>query len=176
MVRNPPPIYLGLGNVNSLPQNYFPFFFVIILQTPANSVWWGMNITDLELEILSLHNGLSFRPTLDKIRRIGELLTEAKRKIAKREWPTWVRKLGIHPRNDQIYRQVAKEAKTNPDSFSGHLTLQAFLRTIRQAKAAGRKTEMEERRRAAIRANPPLDTDYQVHHADCRSFPWPRLT
>ena len=125
------------------------------------------------MEIRSLHNGLTFRPTLETICRIGERLIVAKRHVPKKEWDAWLRKLGIHTRNDQIYRQVAKIAKTNPDSFCGHVTLKEFLRTIRRAKSAGRAAEMEERRRAAIRANPPNDSMYQVHHADCRTFTWP---
>jgi hypothetical protein len=127
-----------------------------------------MNLANLETEILTLHNGLTFRPTLETMQRIGELLTDAKRRVPHGGWLSWVRKIGLQPRIAQVYVQVSKAQQVS--HLPEYVTVNGFLGVIQAAKSAGRAAEMEERRQAAIRANPPIASNYQVHHHDCRTF------
>lgn len=137
-------------------------------QTPNNVC---VNLQRLELEILEILNRINLRKTVDEVAKAGERLAEAKRQLSQGEWLPWLHRMGLKKRNAQIYMQVAEA--WDGDAQSAALSINAFLRIIRKAKSAGHYAEMEERRRAAIAANPPIDSMYQVHHHDCRTFPWP---
>ena len=53
----------------------------------------------LESEILQHIDGLTLRPTLEKVCRIGRLLTEAKALVPYGEWTRWVWRVGLSLRS-----------------------------------------------------------------------------
>jgi hypothetical protein len=129
-----------------------------------------MDLARLEREILTLHNGLSLRPTVETAMKIGDLLMSAKEQVEHGKWRTWVRRVGIAPRTAQVYIQVAKAHDSAPD---GRISLNAFLSMIRSVKRAVRAEERREAREAAIAAAPPAEERFRVECSDCRKFRWP---
>ncbi len=57
----------------------------------------------LEAEIPQQIDGLTLRPTLEKVCRIGGLLSDAKSLVAYGDWTRWVRRLGLSLRTSQLY-------------------------------------------------------------------------
>jgi hypothetical protein len=121
---------------------------------------------DLEMEILQLHNGLSLRPTLDTVARIGEKLQQAKELVPHGQWIAWLCRCRIKPRMAQLMMQVSRE-----DPPEGAMGLDRFLRTIRIAKRAIAHEALDARQEAARGKMPP---GCRVVRADCRRYNWPR--
>ncbi len=104
-----------------------------------------MNLRDLELKILELHNAFNLRTTAERAIEIGLLLLEAKRELGHGNYLPWLGKLGIRRSTAHSYTQVAS-ANVQP---TGHLTLDGLLRIIRVGRRAERGRE---RRRLAMQA------------------------
>ncbi len=125
----------------------------------------------LEADILELQDRLTLRPVLNLACKMGECLIEAKKLLPHGQWLPWLHRVGMRPRTAQVYMQVAKAQEP---VHSERLSLDGFLRIIRQARRAARRQTLEESRRAAADADLPLERQYQVVHADCRKYEWPR--
>ena len=95
----------------------------------------------LETDVLALHGGVSFRPTLEHFARIGELLVEAKKMVVHGEWMQWLRRVGLT-------RQSANDYVTVFDNIdkvrhAGHLKMKQFLEFVRGGSALGNSGKSE---------------------------------
>lgn len=123
-------------------------------------------LDSIESEIKDLHAGLNLRSTVDRARRIGELLLRAKRLLGHGNYLPWLRTLAINLRTARVYTQVAMGCPKVQSAAP--LTIADALTIIREGKFEERRQAREE----AV-ADHPARVLAEVHHADCRTHPWP---
>lgn len=97
-----------------------------------------MQMPDIESEVLTLHDALNVRTTVDKARRIGELLLEVKRRLGHGEFLPWLKRVGMKARTAQTYVQVAK-APIAPGS--AHLSIDRLLQVVRNGRKVQRRDD-----------------------------------
>jgi hypothetical protein len=126
----------------------------------------------IEAKIGRLLGGLSLRPTLKTVSKVGGLLIRAKSLVRHGEWYACLARLKLRPRAAQVWMQVARQQDGDSDEV---LTLTDFLHIMRQARVSSlRSAEEEERRQlAAVGAALPDDKTYRLVAADCRRYRWP---
>lgn len=117
----------------------------------------------LETRIITLHGGLSLRPTLERAAEIGELLREAKESVAHGEFQNWCRRLPFSSRTAQVYMRAAK-AQATADLPDG-LTLDRFLRLISK-RCPVEVPDADES---------PAIAECCVVARDCREYEWPQV-
>src|SRR5262245_44930156 len=128
----------------------------------------------LEEEILRQVEGLTLRPTLGRVCRLGGLLAEAKALVPYGDWTPWVRRVGLSLRTSQLYVQAFAHAEeAQYISSTKRMTLVDFLAHIRRAKQAAARAIIADRRQQALVAPDRHGGRYRVVRRDCRAYRWP---
>jgi hypothetical protein len=162
------------GSENNLPLEAVVGHVAWWRRFKARDLGTPRTVEDIEREILALHRGLNFGPTLATFVRIGRLLLELKRRVRHGEWEKHLRsfgkRAGIKLRELQIYMQCAKAQ--HAALLREHVSIRGFLAAVKNSKRAARAQERREAREAVMAAATP-DERYRLVHADCRTFEWP---
>ena len=79
-----------------------------------------MELRQIELEVLAIHGSINLRPTIDKARRLGELLIEAKARLPHGHYLSWLARVGMNRKTAHVYVLVA-QAKCLVNEPFGHL-------------------------------------------------------
>jgi hypothetical protein len=138
-----------------------------------------MNLDSLAVKIAQLHHAIGLRPTLERAAEIGELLAQARSELPYGKWLPWLRDHlpGIKPRMAQIYIQLhAADAKVDNAKQVSHLSINNFLRVLRDANAAAKQAERRDLRAALANqaSSDSQDEHIQLHCANCRRYRWPQ--
>jgi hypothetical protein len=123
-----------------------------------------MTLTEIQSEIVSIHAQLSLRASTLQARRIGELLTAAKRKLRHGQFEGWLRQLKIAKTTAHDYRCVF--LGWGKVRSAEHLGLTEFLQIYRRGKRAERR---EHRNSLARLANDP-GIDPGIRCCDCLTW------
>ena len=100
-----------------------------------------MDLRHIELEVLAIHGSINLRPTIDKARRLGELLTEAKEHLPHGHYLSWLARVGVNRKTADVYVLVARAPNV---SSARHLGIWELADTLRRGKSQLRKDQAAE--------------------------------
>ena len=95
------------------------------------------SLREIEQEVLTLHNAINVRGTVERAKRIGALLLAAKSRLPHGGYLPWLTKLGLNRKTAHDYIVIAKAPNVRQ---AGHLGIGAVLTLLR----AGRRTDRQE--------------------------------
>src|SRR4051812_19340829 len=75
----------------------------------------GMDLSQIERELLEIHDSLNVRTTALKARRRGLLLEEVRNRLGHGQWGKWLKRIGLGRTTAQSYRQVAAHFEEHPE-------------------------------------------------------------
>jgi hypothetical protein len=129
-----------------------------------------MTLQEIERKVLSLHNRLNMRTTVEEAANIGELLAEARKLLQYGQWLPWLKRVGMGARTAQIYLQVFHGVQCEGNSHS-FMTISNFIYFLREGRRVHTREQRREARRLAMSEYGP--GKYKVVTADCRRYKWP---
>jgi hypothetical protein len=132
-----------------------------------------MTLKQIEREVRSVGGRLSVRGGFVEACRIGELLFEAKKRLGHGRYGPWLKSVGVHRRNAQIYVKVAASPlwhqwsrNANPNSHLPPFTLADGLQVIRDGERNQRKSK---RVMDAVAGHGlPNEPDFRIEEGDFR--------
>lgn len=128
-----------------------------------------MKISVIERQLSELLPTLNLRPTLERAAAVGKLLVAARGQLAHGEFRPWLASVGLKKSSAANYMAVAS---ANVQA-TGHLSVEQFLRAMRDAKIKSKIAERNERRLEARSRTGSIPANISLHHADCRKYEWP---
>jgi DNA modification methylase len=99
------------------------------------------SLEEIELEVLTLHNSINVRGTVERAKRIGELLLAAKARLPHGGYLPWLKKLGLNRKTAHDYIVIAKAPNVRS---AGHLGIGAVLTLLRAGRKADRQEQADE--------------------------------
>lgn len=133
-----------------------------------------MNIDAIEAELRTLLADLQLRSTLERADRIGRLLAEARPHVAHGRWVTWLKKLKLNRKTASDYILAHRGLAVRNVRPAGQIGLRAFLEALLEGKRVEVEAARAKLREATATSTGKLPDTIQIHHADCRQFPWPK--
>jgi len=127
----------------------------------------------LEVKVLELSGAINLRPTLDRAADLGAALAEVKGLLPHGQWLPWLKRVGISKQSASNYCTVFREV--GKVQGTGRLTIEQFLRQMREARINGKKRERQQVRDEVASRLGKLPDTIQLHRADCRKFDWPTV-
>ena len=99
------------------------------------------SLEEIELEVLALHNAINVRATVERAKRIGELLLAAKARLPHGAYLPWLKKLGLNRKTAHDYIVIAKAPNVRQ---TGHLGIGAVLTLLRAGRRADRQEQADD--------------------------------